>query len=157
LLLGGRLGDLYGARRVFLIGMVAFTLASVACGLSTTQQPLVWARALQGFGGAVVDSVSLALIMDMFSEPGERAKAVGGDGVGCSAGGSIGALLGGVLTRSFNWHWIFLVNVPLGALVFVLCLWLIPRSSTQEHEIGGRLDVLGALTVTAGSMLAVYA
>src|SRR5215813_8120198 len=157
LLLGGRLGDLYGARRVFLIGMVAFTLASVACGLSTAQRPLVWARALQGFGGAVVDSVSLSLIMSLFTEPGERAKAMGVYGFVCSAGGSIGVLLGGILTTSLNWHWIFLVNLPFGAVVYALCLWLLPPSRARLVEGGQRLDVLGAVTVTTASMLAVYA
>jgi EmrB/QacA subfamily drug resistance transporter len=157
LLLGGRLGDLYGARRLFLIGIVAFTLASLACGLATSQTPLIWARAIQGLGGAVVDSVSLSLIMNMFTEPGERAKAMGVYGFVCSVGGSLGVLLGGLLTTSLNWHWIFLVNLPIGALVYVLCLWLIPVTGVAEQRGTRRLDVLGAVTVTASSTLAVYA
>jgi EmrB/QacA subfamily drug resistance transporter len=168
LLLGGRLGDLYGARKLFLIGIVAFTLASLACGLATSQALLIWARAVQGLGGAVVDAVSLSLIMNMFTEPGERAKAMGVYGFVCSAGGSIGALLGGVVTTSLNWHWIFLINLPIGALVYVLCLWLVPAPG-EDGSVGdaapaagnltrpGRLDVFGALTVTAALMLVVYA
>jgi EmrB/QacA subfamily drug resistance transporter len=156
MLLGGRLGDLYGARRLFLIGIVAFTLASLACGLATSQAPLIWARAVQGLGGAVVDAVSLSLIMNMFTEPGERAKAMGVYGFVCSAGGSIGVLLGGVITSSFNWHWVFLINIPLGVLVYLLCSWLVPATRAQGSG-AGRLDLSGALTITASLMLAVYA
>jgi EmrB/QacA subfamily drug resistance transporter len=156
MLLGGRLGDLYGARRLFLIGIVAFTLASLACGLATSQAPLIWARAVQGLGGAVVDAVSLSLIMNMFTEPGERAKAMGVYGFVCSAGGSIGVLLGGVITSSFNWHWVFLINLPLGVLVYLLCSWLVP-AARAEGSGAGRLDLSGALTITASLMLAVYA
>ena len=161
LLLGGRLGDLYGADRLFLIGIVVFTLASSACGLATTQTPLIWARAVQGFGGAVVGAVSLSLIMNMFTKPGERAKATGVYGFVFSVGGSMGVLLGGAITTSFNWHWIFLINLPLGVLVFILFLWLVPatpRETSVDNESDvGRLDVFGAVTVTASLMLAVYA
>lgn len=157
LLLGGRLGDLYGARRLFLVGIVVFTLASLACGLAQSRAPLIWARAIQGLGGAVVSAVSLSLIMNMFTEPGERAKAMGVYGFVCSAGGSIGVLLGGVLTTSLNWHWIFLVNLPVGVLVYVLCLWMIPDTRPDVQRGTGRLDVLGATTVTCSLMLAVYA
>jgi EmrB/QacA subfamily drug resistance transporter len=156
MLLGGRLGDLYGARRLFLMGVVGFTLASLACGLATSQVPLICARAVQGLAGAVVDAVALSLIMNMFTEPGERAKAMGVLGFVCSAGGSIGVLLGGVITASFNWHWIFLINLPVGVLVYLLCLWLVPAAPARSSN-AGRLDLFGALTITAALMLAVYA
>jgi EmrB/QacA subfamily drug resistance transporter len=155
LLLGGRLGDLYGARRLFLLGIVAFTVASLGCGLAQSQEQLICARAVQGVGGAVVSAVALSLIMNMFTEPGERAKAMGVYGFVCSGGGSIGVLLGGLLTTTLSWHWIFLVNLPIGILVYVLCLYLIPRGSQQGGE--GRLDVAGAITITTSLMLAVYA
>jgi EmrB/QacA subfamily drug resistance transporter len=155
LLLGGRLGDLFGHRRIFLIGLAVFTLASAACGFATTQFMLVTARAAQGIGGAVVNAVALSLIMNMFTEPAERAKAMGIFGFVCSGGGSIGVLLGGFLTSSFNWHWIFLVNVPIGVIVYALVQWLIP--SGRGATGAPRLDVWGALAVTASLMLAVYA
>jgi EmrB/QacA subfamily drug resistance transporter len=155
LLLGGRLGDLFGHRRLFLIGIAFFTVASVACGLSTTQGLLVGARAIQGLGGAVVSAVALSLIMNLFTEPAERAKAMGVFGFVLAGGGSIGVLLGGVLTDLLSWHWIFLVNVPIGVVVYALCLRLLPAEDSQAA--GGRLDVAGAVTVTASLMLAVYA
>jgi EmrB/QacA subfamily drug resistance transporter len=155
LLLGGRLGDLYGNRRLFLLGLGLFTLASLACGLSTTPVQLVAARAVQGLGGAVVTAVALALIMNLFPEPAERAKAMGVYGFICSAGGSIGSLLGGVLTGVLSWHWIFLVNLPIGIAVYALSVRLLAHDSGAAR--GQRLDVAGALTVTAGLMLAVYA
>src|SRR3954469_22328125 len=126
LLLGGRLGDLFGHRRLFLIGITLFTLASLVCGLSTTQWMLVSARAVQGLGGAVASAVSLSLMMTLFTEPADRAKAMGIFGFVASGGGSIGVLLGGVLTDLMNWHWIFLVNFPIGILVVVLALRLLP-------------------------------
>src|SRR5213592_392692 len=112
LLLGGRLGDLFGQRRLFLIGITFFTLASLACGLANTQGLLVAARALQGFGGAVVSAVGLSLVMSLFTEQSERAKAMGVYGFVAAGGGTIGVLLGGILTDKLNWHWIFLVNLP---------------------------------------------
>jgi EmrB/QacA subfamily drug resistance transporter len=155
LLLGGRLGDLYGHRRLFLIGVSLFTVASLACGLSTSQGMLVGARAVQGIGGAVASAVSLSLTMTLFTEPAERAKAMGIFGFVASGGGSIGVLLGGVLTDSLDWHWIFLVNLPIGVLVVALALRLLP--SSHGAHVSGRLDVAGAVTVTAALMLAVYA
>jgi EmrB/QacA subfamily drug resistance transporter len=154
LLLGGRLGDLFGHRRLFLIGVSLFTLASVACGLSTTQGLLVAARAVQGLGGAVVSAVALSLIMNLFTEPAERAKAMGVFGFVLSGGGTLGVLLGGVLTDVLSWHWILLVNVPIGIAVYILSLRLVPATGGSA---GGRLDVAGAVTVTASLMLAVYA
>src|SRR5881409_2814261 len=119
LLLGGRLGDLFGHRRLFLSGITLFTLASLACGLASSQAFLVGARAVQGLGGAVVSAVSLSLMMNLFIEPAERAKAMGVFGFVAAGGGSLGVLLGGILTDSINWHWIFLVNLPIGVAVIL--------------------------------------
>jgi EmrB/QacA subfamily drug resistance transporter len=155
LLLGGRLGDLFGHRRLFLIGIGLFTAASLACGMATTQFMLVGARAVQGLGGAIVSAVALSLMMMLFTEPAERAKAMGIFGFVASGGGSIGVLLGGILTDVLNWHWIFLVNVPIGVAVIALSLRLIPGE--RALGVGQRLDVAGAITVTASLMIAVYA
>jgi EmrB/QacA subfamily drug resistance transporter len=155
LLLGGRLGDLYGHRRLFLGGITFFTIASLACGLSTSQESLIAARAVQGLGGAVASAVSLSLTMNLFTEPAERAKAMGIFGFVASGGGSIGVLLGGVLTDALDWHWIFLVNLPVGIAVFIACLNLVPADRSEERT--GRLDVAGAVTVTSALMVAVYA
>jgi EmrB/QacA subfamily drug resistance transporter len=155
LLLGGRLGDLFGHRRLFLLAIVLFTLASLGCGLATSQALLIVARAVQGLGGAVVSAVALSLIMILFTEPAERAKAMGVIGFVAAGGGSIGVLLGGVLTNALDWHWIFLVNLPIGVAVFALCLALLPAD--RRLATTGRLDVAGAVTVTASLMLAVYA
>ncbi len=155
LLLGGRLGDLLGHRRLFLMGITLFTLASLACGLSTTQGFLVGARAVQGLGGAVTSAVSLSLIMTLFTDVGERTKAMGVYGFVAAGGGSVGVLLGGVLTDVLSWHWIFLVNVPIGAAVCVFALRILPAGRGQATS--QRLDVGGAVTVTASLMLAVYA
>ncbi|MBN3845082.1 DHA2 family efflux MFS transporter permease subunit, partial [Burkholderia sp. Ac-20349] len=154
LLLGGRLGDLYGQRRMFLAGLVVFTLASLACGLAQSQTMLIAARAVQGIGGAVVSAVALSLIMNLFTEPGERARAMGVYGFVCAGGGSIGVLLGGLLTSSLSWHWIFLVNLPIGIAVYAMCVALLPRLRAPAGT--ARLDVAGAITVTASLMLAVY-
>jgi EmrB/QacA subfamily drug resistance transporter len=154
LLLGGRLGDLFGQRRLFLIGITLFSFASLACGMANSQQLLIAARAVQGLGGAVVSAVALSLIMNLFGEPDERARAMGIYGFVCAGGGSIGVLAGGALTNTLNWHWVFLVNLPIGAAVFALCLLLLPADSGRSSA---RLDVAGAVSVTASSMLAVYA
>jgi EmrB/QacA subfamily drug resistance transporter len=155
LLLGGRLGDLYGHRKMFLIGLAVFTLASLACGLSTSEAGLVTARAVQGLGGAVVSAVSLSLIMTLFTEQGDRAKAMGVFGFVAAGGGTVGVLLGGILTDTLSWHWIFLVNIPVGIAVFALCWVLLPTA--RGPAASGRLDVAGAVTVTASLMIAVYA
>jgi EmrB/QacA subfamily drug resistance transporter len=156
LLLGGRLGDLFGHRRLFLYGIALFTLSSLACGVATTQGFLVAARAVQGIGGAVASAVSLSLLMTLFTEPAERAKAMGVFGFVAAGGGSLGVVLGGVLTDSLSWHWIFLVNVPIGVAVCALCLRLLPAA---RDAVAGRqrVDVAGAVTVTASLMIAVYA
>jgi EmrB/QacA subfamily drug resistance transporter len=155
LLLGGRLGDHFGHRRLFVGGIALFTFASLACGISTSQAFLVAARTVQGFGGAVVSAVSLSLIVSIFVEPAERAKAMGFFGFVAAGGGSIGVLLGGVLTDALNWHWIFLVNVPIGAAVVVASLRILPASKVAASR--PRLDVAGAVTVTVALMLATYA
>ena len=154
LLLGGRLGDLYGHRRLFIFGITLFTLSSLACGLSSSQGMLVAARSIQGIGGAIASAVSLSLIMTLFTETAERAKAMGFFGFVASGGGTLGVLLGGVLTDSLSWHWIFLVNVPIGVAVCALCLRLLPPG---EGTAGGKLDVPGALSVTGALMVATYA
>jgi EmrB/QacA subfamily drug resistance transporter len=155
LLLGGRLGDLYGHRRLFLTGLSLFTAASLLCGLSTTTWMLVGARAIQGVGGAVTSAVSFGLVMTLFTEPADRAKAMGIMGFIASGGGSIGVLLGGVITDVISWHWIFLVNVPIGVLVVVLSLRLL--AGGPGYAVTRRLDVVGAAAVTGALMLAVYA
>ncbi len=155
LLLGGRLGDLFGHRKLFLLGITLFTLASLACGLAYSQTLLVVARAAQGLGGAIVSAVALSLIMNLFTKPADRAKAMGIYGFVCAGGGSIGVLLGGLLTHALNWHWICLVNLPIGAVVYGLCLSLLPAG--KARPAGARLDIGGSMTVTASLMLAVYA
>jgi EmrB/QacA subfamily drug resistance transporter len=155
LLLGGRLGDLYGHRRLFVTGIALFTLASLLCGLAQGQGLLVAARALQGFAGAVVSAVALSLMMTLFTEPAERAKAMGVFGFVAAGGGSVGVLLGGILTDLFSWHWIFLVNVPIGIVVCALSLARLPPAA--GHAGTRHLDVGGAVTVTLALMLAVYA
>jgi EmrB/QacA subfamily drug resistance transporter len=155
MLLAGRLGDLYGHRRVFLLGVGLFTLASLACGLATSQEMLVGARAIQGIGGAVVAAVALSLIMTIFTEPAERAKAMGVIGFVAAGGGSIGVLAGGLITDVLDWHWIFLVNIPVGAGVIALSAMLLPRDRAERGR--ANLDVAGAVLVTASLMLAVYA
>jgi EmrB/QacA subfamily drug resistance transporter len=155
LLLGGRLGDLYGQRRLYVTGIGLFTVASLACGLSTTKGELIVARAVQGVGGAIASAIGLSLVMVLFHEPAERAKAMGVAGFVASGGGAIGVLLGGVLTDVLSWHWIFFVNVPIGVLVSALVLRIIP--ATHGASATARLDAGGAVTVTAALLLAVYA
>ncbi|HTP19343.1 MAG TPA: DHA2 family efflux MFS transporter permease subunit [Solirubrobacteraceae bacterium] len=155
LLLGGRLGDHFGHRRLFVAGISLFTLASLVCGLSTTQGMLVAARAVQGFGGAIVSAVSLSLIVALFVEPADRTRAMGVFGFVAAGGGTLGVLLGGVLTDLLTWHWIFLVNVPIGIAVGVLSARVLPPE--RSAHAGGRLDAAGAVIVTTALILAVYA
>lgn len=154
LLLAGRLGDRFGHRRLFLLGLGLFSLASLACSLASTQAWLITARAIQGFGGAVVSSVALSILMNLFTDPGERARAMGVFSFAAAGGGSVGVVLGGLLT-SLNWHWIFLVNVPVGALVIALSLVLLPAASAPAAD--GPLDIAGAAAVTSALMVAVFA
>jgi EmrB/QacA subfamily drug resistance transporter len=154
LLLAGRLGDLYGHRRLFLTGIAVFTLASLGCGLATSAAALITARAIQGLGAAIVSAVALSLVVTTFPEPAERAKAMGMFGFVAAGGGSIGVLLGGVMTDLLNWHWIFLVNVPIGGAVFVLSRLVLPGAADLAKE---RPDVAGAVIVTSSLTLAVFA
>jgi EmrB/QacA subfamily drug resistance transporter len=154
LLLAGRLGDLYGQRRLFLIGIAEFTVASLLCGLANSEGLLVAARAIQGLGAAIVSAIALSLIMILFTEPAERAKAMGVIGFVLSGGGTAGVLLGGTLTDLLSWHWIFLVNIPVGIAVLALSRVLLPRDTMLRS---GSLDIAGAVAITASLMLAVYA
>lgn len=154
LLLGGRLGDLYGQRNLFICGLTLFTLASLACGLASTQWTLVAARGFQGLGGALVTATALSLIIHLFTDPIERAKAISAYSFVCAGGGSIGVLLGGLLTTTYDWHSIFLVNLPLGIIVLGLTCRLLPPAEKTKR---GTLDVAGAITITAALVLAVYA
>ena len=146
LLLSGRLGDLRGNKRVFLGAVVCFTIASTVCGLAPSASFLVVGRAVQGLAGAGVSAVALALIMGLFSEPGDRAKAMGVFGFVMSGGGAVGVLAGGVLTGLLSWHWIFLVNVPVGVAVFVAARAVLPTDDVNSGAT--RLDVPGAVLVT---------
>jgi EmrB/QacA subfamily drug resistance transporter len=154
LLLAGRVGDLIGRRIVFLVGLAVFTAASLACGLAQSQEVLVGARFIQGAGGALTSGVILGIIVTMFPEPGEQAKAIGVYSFVASAGASIGLLAGGVLTQAINWHWIFFVNLPIGLATAVLAVRLVDRD--EGIGLGRGADVLGALLVTAALMLGVY-
>jgi MFS family permease len=142
LLLAGRLGDLFGHRRLFLIGIALFTVASLGCGLASSKGVLVGARAIQGLGAATVSAVALSLMIMLFTEPAERAKAMGIFGFVASGGGSLGVLLGGILTGALNWHWIFLVNVPIGLAVIALSLR--PLLDERAAVAAQRVDVAGA-------------
>jgi EmrB/QacA subfamily drug resistance transporter len=155
LLLSGRLGDFFGHRRLFLYGVALFTAASLACATASSQWQLVSGRILQGLSGAVVATVAQALIMEMFSESTERAKAIGIYGFACSGGSVFGLMLGGVLISAVSWRWMFLINLPIGAAVFALGGRLLPAHDGAMPK--GRLDYAGATTVTAALILAVYA
>jgi EmrB/QacA subfamily drug resistance transporter len=154
LLLAGRLGDLVGQRRVFLIGVGVFTVASLLCATAQSQEMLIGARFIQGAGGALTSAVVLGMIVTMFPEPREQAKAIGVYGFVASAGGSIGLLAGGVLTDLINWHWIFFVNVPVGIATAALALRLVERG--QGIGLAKGADVPGAALLTSGLMLGVY-
>src|SRR6266849_7769278 len=129
LLLAGRLGDLIGRKRIFLIGLVMFTAASLLCGLSVSQPMLIAARFLQGIGGAVSSAVILGMLVTMFPEPAERARAIGVYSFVASSGASIGLLAGGTLTQALNWHWIFFMNLPIGVATLVLAVRLLDRDT----------------------------
>jgi len=154
LLLAGRLGDLVGRRRIFLIGLALFVAASALCGFASSQEMLVGARFLQGVGGALTSSVILGMIVTMFPEPLEQAKAIGVYSFVASAGASIGLLAGGVLTQALDWHWIFFVNLPIGVATAFLALRLLDRDMGIGLRAGA--DVAGAGLVTGALMLGVY-
>jgi EmrB/QacA subfamily drug resistance transporter len=155
LLLAGRVGDLIGRKKVFLAGLVLFTAASILCGLAGSQAMLIVARLLQGIGGAVASSVILAIIVTEFPAASEQAKAMGMYAFVSAGGGSIGLLAGGALTQSLDWHWIFFVNIPIGALAFLLGSALI-----EENEgigLAGGVDVAGSILITLATMLGAFA
>src|SRR6184192_3282716 len=154
LLLAGRLGDLFGRKRVYLIGLVIFIGASVLCGLSFNQPMLIAARFVQGIGGAVSSAVILAMIVTLFPEPGEQAKAFGVFSFVASAGAAIGLMAGGLITQAVSWHWIFFVNVPIGAVTAIAAARLLTKD--RGLGVGRGADVLGAALVTGALMLAVY-
>jgi EmrB/QacA subfamily drug resistance transporter len=155
LLLAGRLADLFGGKRVFIAGVGLFTLASLACGLSTNQAMLIAARFVQGVGGAASSAVVLAMIVGLFPEPEEQAKAFGIFSFIASAGAAIGLLAGGVITQTVSWHWIFFVNLPLGLAIAVTAYRLLPAG--RGLGLGAGADLLGAALVTSALMLGVYA
>jgi EmrB/QacA subfamily drug resistance transporter len=154
LLLSGRFGDLLGRKSLFMAGIVLFSVASLLCGLAQSKEMLVAARFVQGIGGAMSSAVTLGMIVTMFTEPREQAKAMGVFAFVASAGGSIGLLLGGVLTQSINWHWIFFVNVPIGIVTAVVAQRLIPRDEGIGWAKGA--DIPGAVLITSSLMLGVY-
>jgi EmrB/QacA subfamily drug resistance transporter len=155
LLLGGRAGDLIGRKRLFLVGLVIFTVASLLNGLAVNSEMLIGSRALQGLGAALISPAALSIISTTFSEGVERARALGVWAAIAIGGSAVGLILGGVLTQSFSWPWIFYVNVPVGVVGFVLALRLIPESRNEQAE--SSYDVAGAVTVTGGLMALVYA
>jgi EmrB/QacA subfamily drug resistance transporter len=154
LLLSGRIGDLIGQRRIFLIGLGVFTGASLLCALAQSQGVLIGARFIQGVGGALTSAVILGMIVTMFPEPGEQAKAIGAYTFVAVAGGSIGLLLGGVLTETINWHWIFFVNIPIGVATALAAIRLVPDREGIGLTAGA--DLPGAVLLTGGLMLFVY-
>ncbi len=154
LLLAGRLGDLAGQRRIFLIGLGVFTVASLLCAVAQSQGVLIAARFIQGVGGALTSAVILGMIVMMFPEPREQAKAIGVFGFVASAGGSIGLLAGGALTEAINWHWIFFINLPIGIATALLARRLV--EDTEGIGLGEGADIPGAVLLTGGLMLGVY-
>jgi EmrB/QacA subfamily drug resistance transporter len=154
LLLAGRLGDLFGRRRLFLVGLGLFSLASTVCGVAQNEATLVIARFVQGVGGALTSAVILGLIITMFPEPREQARAIGVFAFVASAGGAVGLLAGGVLTQTINWHWIFFINVPIGVATAGLAVRYV--DDDRGSGVAGGIDVLGALLITLALMLGVY-
>ena len=154
LLLAGRLGDLAGRRNIFLAGLAVFTAASLLCGLAANREMLVGARFLQGMGGAATSAVILGMIVTMFPQPREQAKAIGVFAFVASAGAAVGLLAGGILTQVLNWHWIFFVNLPVGAATAIAALRVIERDRGAGYRAGA--DVPGALLITGAMMLGVF-
>jgi EmrB/QacA subfamily drug resistance transporter len=154
LLLAGRIGDLIGQRRIFMIGLTIFTAASLLCAVAQSQELLIGARFVQGVGGALTSAVILGMIVTMFPEPAEQAKAIGVYTFVAVAGGSIGLIVGGVLTEVINWHWIFFVNLPIGVATGLAALRLVPDGKGIGLREGA--DIPGAVLLTAGLMLGVY-
>jgi MFS family permease len=155
LLLAGRLGDLLGRTRVFLAGTAVFTAASALAGLATAPAVLIVARFLQGVGSAAATAVGLGILVTLFTDPRERARAIGVFSFTGAAGASLGAVLGGVLTDALGWHWIFFINLPIGIAALAVALPVLPADRGLGLSAGA--DVLGALLVTTGLMLGIYA
>lgn len=155
LLMSGRLGDLVGRKKIFLIGLVVFTVASAVCGIAGSQGVLIAARFVQGVGGALSSSVILAIIATEFPHARERAKAMSAYIFVAVGGGSIGLLAGGALTQALDWHWIFFINLPIGLVALLLGVWLVEEN--QGIGLAKGVDVLGSVLVTAGLMVGVYA
>src|SRR5256884_170749 len=155
LLLGGRMADLLGRRRIFVGGLILFTLASLVCGLASSSGVLIAARAVQGVGAAIISPAALSIVTTTFAEGAERNKALGIWGALGGSGAAAGVLFGGILTKYLGWEWIFFVNVPVGALVFSLTWPIVPES---HADLGHRrFDASGAISVTGGLALFVYA
>src|SRR4051812_32615047 len=155
LLLGGRMADLLGRRRIFILGLIIFTVASLTCGLANSASLLIGSRAAQGVGAAIISPAALSIVTTTFDEGAERNKALGIWGALGGSGAAVGVLLGGILTKYLGWEWIFFVNIPVGALVFALTRPIVPES---RAELGHRrFDAMGAMTVTGGLALLVYA
>jgi EmrB/QacA subfamily drug resistance transporter len=154
LLLAGRLGDLIGRKRMFLAGTAVFTVASVLAGVATTPAVLITARFLQGVGSAMASAVGLGILMTLFTEPRQRAKAIAAFSFTGAAGASIGQVLGGVVTDALNWHWIFFINLPIGLAALAIAVSVLPADRGLGLAAGA--DVIGALLVTAGLMLGIY-
>jgi EmrB/QacA subfamily drug resistance transporter len=152
LLLGGRLSDIVGQRRIFVIGFAILTAASIVAGLASSGTVLIAARALQGVGAALIAPSALSIVMSLFTIPAERNKAMGFWGAAAPAGGTAGVFLGGILTAYFDWSWVFLVNVPVGIAVLALTRKLLPHGTRHK----GRVDYLGAFSITGALILLVY-
>ena len=155
LLVAGRLGDLFGRRRIFLIGLVVFVGASVLCGIAGSQALLIGARFAQGIGGALTSAVVLAIIVTEFTRADEQARAIGIYTFVATAGGSLGLLVGGLVTQALDWHWIFFINVPIGIVTFLAGVALVDES--ERSATGERVDVIGAALVTIAMAIGVYA
>ena len=158
LLLGGRMADLLGRKRIFLLGLIVFTLSSLACGLShaaNSAAVLIAARAVQGLGAAIISPAALSIVTTTFTEGAERNKALGIWGALGGSGAAAGVLFGGILVKYLGWEWIFFVNVPVGVLVFILAIAIVPESRVEVAQ--RRFDIAGAITVTGGLALLVYA
>src|SRR5947208_11525866 len=155
LLLGGRLADLFGRRRLFMVGVALFSISSLLSGLAWSEGSLIAFRALQGLGGALLAPAALSILMTTFPEGRERNVALGIWGAASGTGGAAGVLLGGLLTSYLNWSWIFFINIPVGALVIGLTPWLLRESRVETAE--RRFDLAGAASITSGLMLLVYA
>lgn len=154
LLLAGRLGDLLGRKRMFLAGIAVFTVASLLAGAATSPAVLITARFLQGVGSAMAAAVSLGILVTLFTKPGERARAIAVFSFTGAAGASIGQVLGGVLTDALTWHWIFIINLPIGVAAFAAAVYALPADQGLGRSAGA--DILGAVLVTGGLMLGIY-